>query len=226
MKILIFSDTHFHRNLEPKKLKFLKKIVESVDKVIIAGDFWEARLMNFDEFIESPWKELFPFLKKKGAVYVYGNHDRKHLSDKNTSLFSDLQTEQYKFKWRNKTIVVEHGNRFAEKLNKITSTNFGRFLITNKITIKLIHTLVEKMMVRTFGNFFLQKAYGRFNREIKKGIKNEFKSEEIYICGHTHLADFDLKNNYVNTGIIRHGLAQYIIIDQEKITPYEVWYDK
>ena len=99
MRYLIFSDTHLTPKYEPKKFAVLKNAIEQADRVIINGDFWEGFVCTFNEFVESPWsKELFPLLKKKKAVYLFGNHDRESLANERASLFSDKQMKKYSFK--------------------------------------------------------------------------------------------------------------------------------
>jgi len=97
MKYIIFSDTHLGKDYEEKRALFLKEVIKDCDKVIIAGDFWEGLQITFDQFINSPWKELFPYLKKKNTVYIYGNHDPKGSCDERVSLFSSKQAQQYTF---------------------------------------------------------------------------------------------------------------------------------
>jgi predicted phosphodiesterase len=92
MKILVISDVHLDNAFEKPKYRFLKKIIRRADRVIINGDFWDGYLVKFQQFIQSPWKSLFPLLKSKKTIYIYGNHDKKILSDKHTALFSDIQT--------------------------------------------------------------------------------------------------------------------------------------
>jgi len=68
MKILIFSDTHLTSKFDQEKFDFLKKIVNSSDRVIINGDFWDSWFTNFDDFVKSRWNKLFPLLKKKNTM--------------------------------------------------------------------------------------------------------------------------------------------------------------
>ncbi len=225
VKTLIFSDTHLHKEFEEEKFLFLKKIISEADRVIIAGDFWEAKLMTFDEFVNSFWNQLFPLLKKKNTVYIYGNHDKKELSDKRVSLFSDIQTDQYKFTSCGKTFVVEHGNRFFSKFYYLAFTGIGKYILPSKFTIKWIHSKLEKFLTRTYGKEFIQKRFRKFNNEIKMQMRKEFTNDEILICGHTHAAEIDLKHNFINTGIIRHGIAQYVVIDGDDISLHEEWYE-
>lgn len=225
MKILIFSDSHFHKEFEEKKFTFLKRIISQADQVVIAGDFWEARLMTFEEFVHSSWNKLFPLLKNKKTIYVYGNHDKKEFSDSRVSLFSDIQTEQYRFTSGGKTFVVEHGNRHNLKIfRQLHSLGLGN-IFKSKFVIKWIHTKLEKFLIRTYGKNFLKKNFKKYNTEIKIQTQKEFINGEIYICGHTHAAEIDLEHNFINTGIIRHGLAQYVVIDGNDITLHEEWYN-
>src|SRR3990170_7877882 len=103
MKILVFSDSHLTDKFEEKKFDFLKKIIRQSDLVIINGDFWDGYLTTFSRFISSDWNKLFPLLKSKKTIYIYGNHDRESYIDRNAKLFSDLQTHSYRLKLNGKS---------------------------------------------------------------------------------------------------------------------------
>lgn len=60
---------------------------------------------------------------------------------------------------------------------------------------------------------------------IKEKIQKRLKRNEIYICGHTHWAEVDEKNQYANSGIICGCLGQYLLIDKGKLILKEEWYD-
>jgi predicted MPP superfamily phosphohydrolase len=120
MKILVFSDTHLTHVFEEKKYVFLKKVIESADQVIINGDFWDGYLTSFDAFISSRWNNLFPLLKQKKAVYIFGNHDKACFSDKRTSFFSDIQTKKYSFV-DGMTFYFEHGNTLLPSIDEKTN---------------------------------------------------------------------------------------------------------
>nr|MBI5455722.1 metallophosphoesterase family protein [Candidatus Levybacteria bacterium] len=227
MKIIFFSDTHLTNKLEDKKFTFLEKIISQADKVIILGDFWDNSLITFDQFVNSSWNKLFPLLKSKKTVYVYGNHDKKEFSDKRVLLFSDTQTDKYSFKVNEKTFVAEHGDRFF-KNNLIYQLTYGgplKIFFMSKLFITWQFVIFENLLTKAFGTRFLKKKSLRFNGHIKKVIIKEFKNNEILICGHTHAAEIDLKNNFINTGIIRHGLGQFVIIDDGIIYLKEEWYN-
>ena len=227
MKILLFSDTHLFKKFDDKKFNFLERIISKSDKVIILGDFWDDSLTTFDEFVKSDWNKLFPLLKNKHTVYVYGNHDRKEFSDEKVSLFSDMQTDKYTFQVEGRIFVAEHGDRFFKKHLTYYLTYGGplREFFMSKFFITLRFLVFDELLTKLFGKAFLNKRL-HYNQYIKKVKIDEFKKGEILICGHTHAAEIDLKNNFINTGLIRHGIGQYLTIDGENISLEEEWYSK
>jgi predicted phosphodiesterase len=212
MKIVIFSDTHLTKKFEERKFLFLKHIILDADQVIINGDFWEGKQITFEEFVNSPWKELFPYLKKKRTIYVYGNHDPKKWSDQRVSLFSTKQIETYVFKSGNKTFVVEHGHRFNLSVLAI-SRQIGRigYFFTHKKDI-LQELGLERRLFKLFGKEAMQKKFRKLNNTIKNQMSKEFISNRILICSHTHAQESDLRHNFVDTGMIQYGIGQYIMI--------------
>lgn len=223
MKILIFSDTHLTTKFKQKKFNFLKRIIQDSDKVIIAGDFWEGKLITFDEFVNSEWNQLFPILKDKQAVYVFGNHDKKSFSDSRTSDFSDKQTQEYIFKEGKNTYIVRHGDtqkiKYSLIKNVMSITN-----MSEKFFMKHLHEDLEHIFVKLFGRNMLQLLFKKYNTVIKNSERKNLKENTFFICGHTHAAEIDLHNNFINTGIIRHGLGQYVTVEENKINLHEEKY--
>ncbi len=216
MKILVISDVHLTEKFDERKYNFLKKIISSADRVILNGDFWDGHATTFEQFIHSEWKALFPSLKAKKSVYLYGNHDRKTYSDKRVGLFSNRQSSQYYFVSGNKKFIIEHGNRICpfwdeghEKLPRL---------------IEPFVLILAIIAVKTLGKYFFKIVSSPFNRRIKKVVESVAKKNEVYVFGHTHLAEIDLKNHFANSGFIQDGLAQYMIIEDEKIQLKEEWY--
>jgi predicted phosphodiesterase len=192
MKYLIFSDTHLTSQFDARKYTFLKEAIDS---------------NTFDAFVKSEWsKTLFPLLKKKKAIYLYGNHDKKEKSDSRTSLFSDKQDYTYIFKSGDKTFIVRHGD------SDIHLPDLPLWLFY------VLETL-EDIMVKIFSRIFLTIAYGPMNHKIKTENKANMKKNEILVIGHTHLADIDLKNNFVNAGFNKHGVGQYVFVEDGVVTP-------
>lgn len=223
MKTLLFSDTHLLATFYEGKYKFLKKIIQNSDRVVIVGDFWEGKLISFDDFVNSDWNKLFPLLKQKHTVYVYGNHDKEKYCDKRVKLFSDKQTTKYSLKQGDMLFKVKHGNTkqikyvFIKRLTKITRMS-QRFYYNH------LHEGLEHILVEAFGPKILQVLFKRYNSTLKKTEKPLLSDNEYLVCGHTHAAELDLKNHFINTGIIRHGIGQYVVINGNKIELHDERY--
>lgn len=217
MNILVFSDTHLNLPFEEKKFNFLKDIISKSDQVIINGDFWEGYFISFKQFLDSPWKNLFTLLKQKQAVYIFGNHDRERFSTKDIGLFSTLQTNKYFLNLKNKTYIFEHGNRLVPLENGDQAISGKPNVITR------IAEQIEKYIIKTGGALY-QKGLLHYNKQIKDKIKTELKENEYFVCGHTHCAEIDHKNKFINTGIIKHGLAQYLFIKDGILYPKQEKY--
>ncbi|OGK15363.1 hypothetical protein A2774_03470 [Candidatus Roizmanbacteria bacterium RIFCSPHIGHO2_01_FULL_39_12c] len=208
MKILVFSDTHLTDKFEENKFNLLKKIISASDRVIINGDFWDGQLTTFDKFISSGWNKLFPLLRSKKTIYLYGNHDLKSFSDSRTSLFSVIQTDIYSLKLNEKTLVFQHGN----KLLPLIDEKLPRWL-TKYTTLVAGFLLVNLPPLR-----YLLKTAGQ---KMKDKVKKIYKNGEIVVCGHSHWVDFDLNNQYINTGYIENGVAKYLLIRNNRLLAQE-----
>ena len=212
MRILVFSDSHLTEKFEEKKFNFLKRVISKSDRVIINGDFWDGQLTTFDKFISSPWKKLFPLLKSRKTVYLYGNHDLRKFSDHRTNLFSATQDHQFKLKVGQNILIFEHGNRILPLIDEVLlprwmtkyTTIIAGFLLTKISPLQII----------------LKKA----DQRMKDRIKKIAQKNEIYICGHSHYVGFDLENGYINDGSIENGVAQYLLIENGKIIPKQERY--
>jgi predicted phosphodiesterase len=209
MKYLIFSDTHLGSLFDEKKFKFLKKIISESDKIIINGDFWEAYDVSFNKFISSKWNGLFKILKNKNAVYLYGNHDKKEYGNIKSNDFSIKQSYKLQIVSKEKTFYIEHGDkivplwdRFFEKMPKF----INYFL--NKL---------EKSIIFLFGINAIGILYKRFNEKMKNRKSKLLKHNEFLICGHTHWQEFDKSNHYINNGFVKHGIGQYVTIENGNV---------
>jgi predicted phosphodiesterase len=212
MRILVFSDSHFSISFDEKKFNALKKVIEKADQVIIAGDFWDGYLSTFDAFVNSPWKDkLFPLLKSKKSVYLYGNHDKQKYSDERTNLFSDAQARSYQFSMGDKTFIIEHGDRIAPLIDMIIPFKWITFFTK-------LHDFFEKTVISIWGENYYRWLHAPVNNRIKLRAKKKLKDNEVFICGHTHYAELDLANHFVNAGVNKHGLAQHVWIEDGNIT--------
>jgi predicted phosphodiesterase len=221
MRILIFSDSHLYTPVDHKKLEFLKKIIKAADRVIINGDFYDSYMNTFEEFLNSQWKELFPLLKSKKAIYIYGNHDARKSSDKKADLFSEVQAERYKIKTGNKTFIFEHGHK-----TRVTAD------VSHNIPWKWLHRAIvighigRQIMVSLLGKLFLRLRFSYRNKNSKRRIMEMYdpKEDEIYIIGHNHWGEIDVKNHFASTGAILYGYYQYLTIEDSVIKLHEGWY--
>jgi predicted phosphodiesterase len=219
MSVVIFSDSHLPHHFEEKKYHFLRQIISQVDTVIINGDFWDGYVTSFDSFITSEWTRLFPLLKAKQTIYLYGNHDNANFADNRVSLFCDQALFSYNFSFNKMKFVVEHGNRFLPTLDE-------RLRIREPYPFLAgTYRQIARTMVRTFKHKFINFYYRPDNQKIKEKISQEFLQEEILICGHTHAAELNLEQRYLNSGIVNYGLGQYLLFDNKKIQFCEQWYE-
>lgn len=219
MKTLIFSDTHLTNHFDKKKYRYLKNLINSVDKVIINGDFWDGLSVSFDQFIKSKWQRLFPILKRKQAVYIYGNHDYAQFCDRRVNLFSVKQTQVYFVQTNPKKLIIRHGHQHTASIqNKIK----------NKHLLKLlndVYGIAEGLILKFFGrSIFRYGLYKSFTYSLHRYARRHLAEDEILVCGHSHNAVFKPQKKYINSGFIRHGLAQYLIIEHKKIRPVEEKY--
>jgi predicted phosphodiesterase len=220
MKIIIISDCHLTDSFEEEKFNFLESIISKNDLVIINGDFWDKYLCDFDDFVESPWKKLFPLLKSKKTVYILGNHDKKEWTDDRINLFSDKQVENYDIKNGRYNLHIEHGNRAAPAVDEMFP-----WIPKNRLTVNLFIYFREKIPLRIYEKVLFN-YYQRQNNRMKlwwkknrQNIMTEHRSKKnrqantILICGHSHKAEIDLPEGYLNSGFIRFGYGQYLMLE-------------
>lgn len=216
MKTLIVSDIHLSHVFDKKKFLFLEKLFSSYDKIILNGDFWDGYITTFDRFIESPWKGLFSLLRKKEAIYLFGNHDQKQFSDERRNLFSVEQKDTHKIEINSITYHVEHGHVVFPSIDD--SLHLSRALL---LYVNTVFQYVEHLFVSLWSphNIVIKQS----NQTMKRRLKAK-KFPHWYVCGHTHYAEFDSKNRYSNSGFIQYGKASYLIADSSGLSLRTEWY--
>jgi len=216
MKVLVFSDTHLTNSFEEKKYVFLEGLIQQVDQVIVNGDFWDGHLISLDQFLSSPWNKLFPLLKSKNTVYIYGNHDREEFSNNKIALFSTLQTKKHILKSNDTTFIIEHGNRLLPSFDE--RLPFPEWFFHGST---IVYTAIERFLTKKLKTS--TRFWGKcLNNKLKQTI---IESKNYYVFGHTHFAEFDSKHKFIDTGFIQHGLAQYLIIEDGKPYPQQKIYE-
>jgi len=207
-RILVFSDTHLTAKYNPMKFELLAKLISQSDRVIINGDFYEGYIINFAQFVASPWQKLFSLLKEKRAVYIAGNHD-KLFSGQNYGMFCDQAVEKFDFEQKGVQFHIFHGHG-VDRTFDVRHPNFPRLIVG-------VISRVEKLVARTFGRRYLA-LYQRENDILKNWKARHLPADEWLICGHTHLAELDEKVKFANSGLfLSSQLASYLTIENGKI---------
>lgn len=223
MITIILSDLHLTNKFDKRKFIYLKKIISPADRVILNGDFWDGFLVSFDKFIKSPWNSLFPLLKSKKTVYLYGNHDGKKFSDERVNFFSDSQSYRFNIKIGRRKLRIEHGHKIAPGLEDM----FPR--ISKNKFMNVVFILGGEKFFR-FGFFLLGKRFIKIakvrNTKMKKWSEEILRDHEILVCGHTHLAEFGRDPKYINIGLNHYGYGQYLRIKDEELDLVEEKYYK
>lgn len=219
MKILVISDTHLTPKFEERKFRAISSIIGDHDKVIINGDFWDGYICKFNDFYKSSWKALFPILKNKETAYIFGNHDEKKFNDiLKLNSFAAVSGHNLTLNYESYKYYFEHGHRFIplgdEKAN-INSKTFkaGLYFFNN----------IEKMLIKSSGDLY-QKFTIKYNTIIKNRSANLRKNFDFLFCGHTHAQEIDTKSSFVNSGVFKFGLGQYVTIYKNEIKPFTVRY--
>jgi predicted phosphodiesterase len=212
-KTLIFSDSHLTPRFNEDYFNKLVNVIEQVDKVIINGDFWEGYFYKFDEFLSSPWSQLFPLLKKKNTVYIHGNHDLEKYIDDRASRFADLVTESHEFSSGGKNFVCIHGHQYIESPAKRSALMRMKFLLGGLYIVYYLGMLIQKEK--------FWKIFQFENNRLKKAQKRNFPGK-ILITGHTHLSEET--ENFINTGVMSFGFFEYAIIEDGEIRQYKERY--
>lgn len=218
-KTLVISDLHLNKWFDKELYHYIVNLVESVDQVIINGDFWDYYLNSFDEFIASDWNQLFPLLKEKKAVYIFGNHDREKFADERMSFFSVKQVDEYTLRSGDKTFVIEHGHRIAPEmdekhpfLTRMFDSLYPRFyfyMMKDLWVTRLIHRKV------------IDPSKDRLEASFHKFVSSQdLPKNQAYIFGHSHIFDEPLSKKYYNSGYFFGGVAHYLIIQDGTVTPH------
>jgi len=210
MKTLVISDTHLTTVFDQKKYQYLQRITNDADEVIINGDFWDGYLCSFDDFISSRWKELFPLFLRKHTIYVYGNHDKKKWCDERVKRFCIEAKHQHILKKQDREYIIEHGIRMAPSFEIRFPWLFAnRFVI---ILNEIRHYIMYKHMP-----FFIEVFDRADNEKIKSWCRAHLQDNQYLIVGHTHLQEYDQETRFINTGVNKFGIGQYVVLSGQEV---------
>lgn len=210
MKTLIFSDTHLTNVFSLSQFDYLERIITHADRVIINGDFWDRSFVTFDQFINSRWRSLFPLLKDRETIYIFGNHDQQAWCDQRVSEFSVRQCKETRLDVGSKRLVIMHGDIITLSPELHIPWHPARSLNA------LLGSRVEAMGIKVLGRHF-QKVGSLLNKSMKIFAQRYLGENEILVCGHSHLPEWNLDENFINSGINRHGYGQYVLVDGNNI---------
>ncbi len=214
MRTLVFSDTHLSTKFNKKLFNALAELISKSDRVIINGDFWEGLAIKFDDFLQSDWKQLFPLLKQKDTIYIYGNHDHQVFSDERVYEFCNQAVTQYQLETPSHNYLFRHGHEFLfprhsdeclrDRVGE-AGTAWRRFRLS-------VAGLVQAVGFGLFGPKILP-AFINYIPSNQRSLVG--KTDQILVCGHTHRPYYNRKSNFVDTGFFNYGWANYMEIDDE-----------
>ncbi len=209
MRTVIFSDTHLTLKFDERKFNFLKLLVSAADRIIINGDFWDSYFVNFSEFMQSRWQELFTILKAKQTIYIYGNHDpQQKATAELAGRFSNEQVKFYDF-YSGKTLIhVEHGDRFLlppqDRYPWIKIPGF----------VKTAYNIIEYISIKLFRgrtpDAWLEARY------LRNKARKSLGPDPVIVLGHSHFAYANGRD--FSCGFIQHGCAYYVEINDSDIS--------
>jgi predicted phosphodiesterase len=221
VRYVVFSDTHLHQGWDRATFDWIESIVRDADRVIIDGDFWDADATTFSDFVESRWSALFPALKERHAVYLFGNHDPAEACDERVRLFSDQTGDSYTVTVGATRFRIEHGHRFSLGMNRFGPTHVALLLLRHVLPAGT-WPAVERILSAILGPRALPTWYRRYNTPVKREWQRERQGDEILVCGHTHAPEMDLAAGFINTGAVRSGTASYLTITPEILELHHV----
>lgn len=215
MKTLIISDTHLKKRFNESRFQKLADLINSVDKVIVNGDLWDDDFISFDDFINSKWSRLFPLLKSKNTIYIFGNHDEEEFTDERVALFSNIQTYVHKIELKDgKVLYITHGHQQVGKFN------FIHKIVDKYKFLSRLASYPINFLILIFKERYL-KLYQKMNDEMVTWAQANLKPNEILVCGHSHLNQFTPEKQFIDLGHSSLGFFEYLIITDGEMKHYK-----
>jgi predicted phosphodiesterase len=222
MKTIIVSDLHLSHEFDQKKFDYLYNLFSSCDQLIVNGDFWSYYSTTFDAFLQSDWKKLFPLMKKKKTLYLYGNHDRAEYMDDRMQLFSVSQHQELSYTFDGLQFHIEHGHLFSSR-QSVSNEQYMKLMRLTHFD-HFIHYPAEKALYRIFGLSRMSHFFSRLNTNIEKQGKKYTEKGLVLVTSHTHVPCIDTTKKFVNSGFILHGYASYIVLENNMYSLHEERY--
>ncbi len=217
MRVLVFSDTHLTSHFDLARFTALQELIEQADQVIINGDFWDGYVVQFTDFLESAWNQLFPLLKSKQAVYIHGNHDRPEFIDDQFIRFADSTALEHRLKVGDIEYVFTHGHLIspaADDSKRVKKVNMrAGFWGLMTRTAAQTTLWLESLSTRMFGVAMFHVG-GVHNIKIKRWAKRHLPQNQRLVCGHSHTAEINNRRRFFNSGAFNHGVASCLWITE------------
>lgn len=226
MKTLVLSDTHLTDEFDQMLFDYIADLVKQVDEVIINGDFWDGYVTTFDGFCNSGWKKLFPLLKKRKTVYIYGNHDKEEMADERVNLFSDSQLQRYTFTQGGTRFHIEHGNLVVPEVD---DRHPKLILPLAPLAPYVFRFLAGRTLLNRFINWlFIDPRQKKIDKKMVKYVKKKLKhSFDVVIFGHSHVFHTECTENiFWNSGCVEYTTISYLLITDGRVTPVLEHYAK
>ncbi len=223
MKVLILSDTHFYEEFDQVRFDYIAALLKTADKVIINGDFWDGYLVSFDQFVNSNWNQLFPLLKKKQAIYLYGNHDLPQFADERVSLFSVQQDQSYELVVAGQKYIIQHGHRVAPEFDA-RHPRLVKFISQHLPFLARAVTLLdpgEHFWAKIYKKLYLNYGHLVTQAKMLKYVAAHPDQQSIFIFGHCHLPLQAPDKRVYIPGEFWAGHARYLIIEDGKIQSFD-----
>lgn len=196
---VIFSDTHlgpYKERRDRPRLNYLLSLIDSADRVIINGDFWDGWWTSFADFSNSGWSQLFRPLRGKNAVYIRGNHDPD--VPKYPKLFWDTTIKNaFTFQRNGSVYTILHGDSLD------TWRHMDRLM--ERRIVQALYPIGRWLQEHTLTSRFSKKIYETYrawNTEQKNQLMRHYGPHVWKITGHTHLAELDPSMRYINAGVV------------------------
>lgn len=207
MRTVVVSDLHLTHVFEPTKYQFLYRLFSQSDRVVLNGDIWDSFHTNWSRFTHSAWRHLFPLLKAKQAVYLFGNHDASEVTPE-PWVVSHRWNDEFEFEWKNWNIHLEHGHRYSSAFH--LEHPRAAFLLQNIIPYRLF-TFKDIPINRRADALQLQAAA-------------QYSAATFLLMGHSHIPGLHESDRYANSGFIADGRASWIEVDDHAIRLKETRY--
>ena len=216
MKIVIISDLHLTDSFDATFAYYIANVLKTADQVIINGDFWDAYVCTFDDFVQSEWKTIFPLLLSKKCIYLYGNHDARKCMDSRDTLFSVEQKSIHSIVNGQQTIEIQHGHEIAPAADKhwlFRQVAFIRPLYRVFFQLKNYSTTFDRLVKRLYQD---AKDAEEFE-SIKKYASTSRRRNKRYVFGHSHVYAHGDMGVY-SCSLHSDAGFSYVVVDNGKIS--------